>query len=405
MRYSLFAVGLAAPLVLAVAAVHAEDAPASRARGSFNPDVSLILSGSYAHLSNDPDGYAIPGFMLGAETGPGPRGLSLGESELVLSANVDDIFYGQFTAAVTPENEIEVEEAYVQAVGLAPGVTLRAGRFFSGIGYLNGQHPHAWDFADTALPYRAMLANQYGDDGVRLTWLAPTDLFIELGGEWLRGANFPAGGDANDGQGAASAFMHIGGDVGDSHAWRAGLSYLRALADQRLSGAIDTAPDAFSGESRVAIADLVWKWAPNGNPRERNFKFQAEYLKRDEDGELTCEDNSADGGACTGLSDAYTSAQSGWYAQGVYQFMPRWRVGYRYDRLDPGTPDYGVNNAAIEATDYHPYRHSVMADYSPSEYSRLRLQYTRDETMQDEADNVWILQYIMSLGAHGAHKF
>jgi len=36
--------------------------------GEFQPGYSLILSGGYAQLSNDPDRYALPGFMLGAET-------------------------------------------------------------------------------------------------------------------------------------------------------------------------------------------------------------------------------------------------------------------------------------------------------------------------------------------------
>ena len=36
-----------------------------------------------------------------------------------------------------------------------------------------------------------------------------------------------------------------------------------------------------------------------------------------------------------------------------------------------------------------------MLDYAPSEFSRLRLQYNRDQS-QAEADNQWYLQYIMS---------
>jgi len=191
-------------------------AQADGSRPGFNPDLSLILAGQYAGLGNDPDAYSIPGFMSGPETGPGPRGLSLGESELILGANIDDLFHGQFTAALTPEGEVEVEEAYVQTLGLAGGVTLRAGRFLSGIGTLNSQHPHRWDFADTALPYRALLANRYGDDGVRISWVAPTDLFFELGGEWLRGENFPAGGAAREGRGTVTAFVRRqpGGDRG-----------------------------------------------------------------------------------------------------------------------------------------------------------------------------------------------
>jgi hypothetical protein len=46
-----------------------------------------------------------------------------------------------------------------------------------------------------------------------------------------------------------------------------------------------------------------------------------------------------------------------------------------------------------------------MIDVSPSEFSRFRLQFARDEVRFNEADNQVFLQYIMSLGAHGAHKF
>ena len=54
---------------------------------------------------------------------------------------------------------------------------------------------------------------------------------------------------------------------------------------------------------------------------------------------------------------------------------------------------------------HDPYRWSLMADYSPSEFSRLRLQYNNDHSRPGAADNQWTLQYIMSLGAHGAHEF
>ena len=46
-----------------------------------------------------------------------------------------------------------------------------------------------------------------------------------------------------------------------------------------------------------------------------------------------------------------------------------------------------------------------MADWSLDEFSRLRLQFARDKSMQGVSDNQVTLQYIMSLGAHGAHKF
>ena len=48
---------------------------------------------------------------------------------------------------------------------------------------------------------------------------------------------------------------------------------------------------------------------------------------------------------------------------------------------------------------------TVMMDWSPSEYSRLRLQLAEDKTRPDATDRQVWLQYIMSLGAHGAHRF
>ena len=55
--------------------------------------------------------------------------------------------------------------------------------------------------------------------------------------------------------------------------------------------------------------------------------------------------------------------------------------------------------------DYKPQRATVMVDYSWSEFSRARLQYAQDKSMQGVTDNQLTLQYIMSLGAHGAHTF
>ena len=98
--------------------------------------------------------------------------------------------------------------------------------------------------------------------------------------------------------------------------------------------------------------------------------------------------------------------------QAVFQFMPRWRVGARYDSLDSGDVAIGlVTNGTLTAADFpvlaphDPKRISVMVDFAPSEFSRLRLQFARDESRFHDKDSQIVLQYIMSLGAHGAHKF
>jgi hypothetical protein len=363
---------------------------------NFNPAISLILDGKLSGFSRDPDSYALPGFALGEETGPGDEGLRLGESELVMSANIDDKFYGQFTAALTPENETEIEEAFIETLALGGGATLKAGRFFSHIGYLNPVHAHAWDFVDQPLVYRAMLGNQYGDDGVQARWVAPTDVFLEIGAELFRGDGFPAGGAANTGKGTHTVFVHVGGDAGVSHAWRIGLSRLDADSQDRASGD-ETTPDLFTGTGKLTGVDFIWKWAPNGNPRQTNFKFQTEYFTRDEDGTFDP--------ASSGTPLTYSAKQKGWYAQAVYQFMPRWRAGLRTDRLKADAVGAALAGTVLDDRGHDPRRTSAMVDFSNSEFSRLRFQVNKDESRLDRKDTQWYLQYIMSLGAHGAHSF
>lgn len=393
----------------AVGAENAGDATSPPPRGgaatgnAFNPALSLILSGTYANLSRDPDTYRIRGFLTGDGIGPGPRGFNLGESELGVSANIDPAFYGSAAIAVTPDDTAEVEEAFVQSTSLGNGITVKFGRFFSGIGYLNEQHAHTWDFADNPLAYQAFLGTQLKQDGIQVRWLAPTPVFLEFGAEVARGQNFP-GADRNaNGAGMGSAFVHVGGDWGESSSWRGGISYLQARPRDRASDMVDladnTVTNAFSGTSRLWVADFVWKWAPNGNPARQNLKLQAEYFSRRERGTLTYDT------AGVAATDAYSSRQSGAYVQAVYQFMPRWRTGVRYDRLDSGSVDLASNAAFLDASATRPSRASWMADFNPSEFSRIRLQVARDQARAGKADNQVFVQYQMSLGAHGAHNF
>ena len=105
---------------------------------SNNPAISVILDGFYASYKNNPDDYALPGYGLGGESGLGAAGFSLGHSEIIMSSNIDDKFFGQLSLAIAEhEGEVEVglEEAFFETLALGHGLTIRGGRFYSAIGY------------------------------------------------------------------------------------------------------------------------------------------------------------------------------------------------------------------------------------------------------------------------------
>lgn len=384
---------------------------------AFNPAISLVLQGSVNGYTADPDSYALPGFQTGGESGLAPEGATLDETELTASANVDHLFYAETTLALHEDEEgteVEVEEAFFDPVALPAGLGLRAGRFYSAIGYLNSFHTHAWDFHDAPLVYRAFLGNQYRDDGIRLNWTAPTGLYLNLGSEILAGNSFPAGSSDSTVGDAWTLFAEVGGDVGTDNAWQAGLSTLMLDVNERASGhghggGSDGA--VFSGNSDLYIADFVWKWAPDGNASRRSFKLQGEAFYREEDGGVVFTE-----GVDQALLD-YDGHQYGYYLQALYQFMPHWRAGLRYDRLSADNAvtvtSLGTFTDPLEVLDesgfvgagHRPERWSLMLDWTPSEFSRLRAQYNRDQSRPFVTDQQWSLQYIMSLGAHGAHPF
>jgi len=385
------------PTALAVCLVHTELSVAQGTVSStaFNPALSLILDGKFTSYSDAPP--ELTGVLQGGESGAVPEGFSLSDTEVVASANIDDKFYGFVDIGFEideNETEVELEEAWIQTLTLPGGLGIKAGRFFSDIGYLNIRHPHSWDFTNAPLAYDAFLGTSYADTGVQVRWVAPLDVFLEIGGEIMSGDSFPAGGRADSGTGAHTLFARLGGDAGASNSWRVGVSVLAAESVGRESQ-LDVVPVAFDGDTDVAILDFVWKWARNGNPRDRNFTFVGEYLRRDEKGSLTLLSEPP-------LTVHYDDGQSGFYLYGVYQFRPQWRAGARFDRLSLGNELTGFPGVAVGDND--PERWSLMLDWSNSEFSRLRFQVDMYDFDGRSSTGV-VLQYVMSLGSHGAHTF
>jgi len=359
----------------------------SSAPNAFNPAIGAILVGGYADIDSGWD--QIPGFQPAGEIGSGESGFSSGEAEINLNASVDARYFGNLTLGIGEVDgsvDVGLEEAWFQTTGLPMGLSVLGGRFFSEAGYLNSFHFHSDDFTDRPLPYQAFFGGRYTVDGVQARWVAPASLLVEIGAELNWGGGHPATAHGDSSPGAWTLFSNIGGDFGDSHSWQFGLAWIGADAMQRTA---EGASEAFTGDSDLAAVDFVWKWAPGGNPVRQNFKLQGEYFRRSETGLFA------------GLP--YDGDQTGWYLQGVWQFAPTWRTGLRHDVVDADNGPL-LAGTGLEDPGRSSSRDSLMLDWSPSEFSRLRMQYTNDKVLP-QSDHQWHLQYIMSIGAHGAHQF
>ncbi|MBR9727589.1 hypothetical protein ACFOD0_04635 [Shewanella intestini] len=401
--------------IVALACAFASTSAANAADSSLsNPNISAVLDGYY-------------------QTGDRPmsvreEGFGLGETELAISANIDDMFYGKFTAIIEShdgETEFELEEAFIQTLALPGGLSVRAGRFLSDIGYLNNQHPHTDAFSDRPAVYRAFLGNHYFDDGIRLSYVAPTDVYWTMGAEAFSGDKMRAADEHGEREfdkvGVYSAFTKIGGDIGQESSWQVGLTYLRnengktlveehddhddhvdMLADDHDHGHSHNA--AFTGQNTY-VADFVFKWAPSGNYKYQHLTLSGEYFRVTDILGEAHDDHEHDHDEVVAHEDhgnAFDAYHEGWYLSTAYQFSPSWSAGLRYGQVDVNEihGDH-VHGQQLKETELSLAWHS-------SHFSTVRLQYTNQQgTNFDgfEDDNIITLQYVMTLGAHGAHQF
>jgi uncharacterized coiled-coil protein SlyX len=360
----------------------------------MNPNISLILD-TFGYTSNLSESAlrnrGIPGYTDEGITNR--KGFNLDSAELYFFAPVDPYFNLYATIPVT-EDGVELEEAYFLTTSLPYGLQVKGGKFKSGLGRINGQHPHAWDFADAPLAYRAFMGGEgITEKGVQITYLPPLPVYTLLGIEVLQGDNSTLfGPDARSGPHAFTAFAKASVDLSDNATVLVGQSVIAGSTKTET-----VTPDTeFSGTSALYDTELTYKWKPS---KFQSLVLQSEYLYRHQRGDL-----SDLGPPEATLSSSLKRDQDGLYLQGVYQ-LSRWRLGARYDVLSLLTSDYIL---AGDHTDFgpKPWRATAMVEFNPTEFSRIRLQYNHDESDPSQrVNNEWILQFIFGIGAHGAHPF
>jgi len=338
------------------------------------------------------------------ETGghdPAQNGFNVQNVELVLDGAVDPYFRGQMNliAQITPDGEtnVELEEIFATTTSLPHGLQVKAGQFLTEFGRINPTHPHTWDFVDQPLVEGLMFGGDgLRSTGVRASWLMPVPVYSEIllavqnaYGETLPGFGGVEG-DVYFGRVLMPELVHSASDLLFAPRYNASID----IGDTQTilvgtSGAFGPNSTGDGGYTRVGGIDFFWKWkSVRANKGFPFVKVQVEGMTRAYDA------------AATDVYPEQVFHDHGAYAQVVWGVKPMWTVGARY-----GTVGGDVGDDPTDTRFLPRKRASVMGTWYPTEYSKLRLQYSYDDrTSLENAQSVW-LQFEFLLGAHAAHKF
>ena len=357
-----------------------------------NPYVSVILDakGYVSNLNNNElSSRGVPGYTAaGSEL---RNNFNVDAAELLIFAPVDPYFNLYVNIPVTSDGT-SLEEAYFVTTALPEGLQVKGGRFKSNASRYNSQHPHAWDFAELPLAYRAFLGPEAlgGENGVQLTWLPSLPVYTLLGFEALQGDNpLLLGEDSKRGAHAFTAFGRVSFDTSDDSTFY--------LSPWVMFGKTNSAEivDGFElrGDTALSGLEAVWKWKSG----QQKLTLQGEYLYLVQNGDLTDTRGI--------LSDeSLKRHQDGAYIQAIYGYG-HWDFGARYDRMEifADTFKQGGNQQSFGGK---PWRVSAMTEYRFTEYSRIRAQFNHDRSDRSGLENnEGIVQLTFAIGAHGAHPF
>ena len=360
--------------------------------------IVLAMAASGASHANGEHGWEF-GAVLDAGMSSRPlavgtrdQGLQLGHSDLSLSGPLGKNFQAQMTATFETEGgqlQKTIEEAWLETKALPYGLQARVGRFASQIGYLNQQHPHADDFVERPLLYRAFFGGHWNDDGLRLNWTAPTDMYLMLGMEGFRGKRYVGEVVNTPGTlGMTSWVAKLGDDLSRSQSWQLGLSHIRnereALVEEHVEGEAHAHAHGaqFTG-GKTWMMDATWKWAPNGNNRDQQVRLTFETAR------VYAHNTDVSGD----MHRAHALALA-------WRLNPNWELGARTDWLRVNAPD---DESRLR-------EHALMLAWKPSHMQTLRLQYSTQrgatgDAFLDASKRSVQLQYVLAFGAHGAHSF
>lgn len=395
--------------------IHASDEhpPGKATFIDLSVDVLLSVGGSSA------DDEALQ-LLQGGGHDPNISGFNLQSVEFSLMGAVDHYFAGEAHLLFGVDNRsgssfMEIEEIFFRTLSMPGGLALKGGIFLTEIGRANPFHVHAWRWQDQPIINSRIL----GPDGMRGigiqgSWLIPAAWYSEL---YFSAQNaigqtmisFLGDQDTTPGN-QAWVDRDVNGltDLAFALRWANGFDFSDTLSS-KIGVSFITGPNAAGQDTFTQIfgADYVLKWVPLNAKRGWPYlTWETEVLLRNYYVDPSFTNFNDANFINIGLStSAGVLNDWGGYTQMLYGFRPRWSAGIRFE--------YATGNeAAIGTREFDPFRDdririSPLLSFSPSEFSRLRLQYNFDNATHLEtlyAHSFWLgIEFLF--GAHPAHDF
>ncbi len=236
-----------------------------RKQQGLNPNISLG-GDFFAGVSSSKDDF----ITNDGDFSYGNNGFHLREMEMAFVAPLDPFTRGKAFISVT-ENEIAIEEAYMELLNLPLSMNLKAGIFYAAFGPLNRYHDHALPQFDRPRALVNYFTNAgLGGTGMAANFMLPSMLFSDASSLDISVIN----------GGNGCSFDNLGG----KHLMYVGKwnNYYDVSKNSYLEFSLNSAigKNDINGDynSYVNSLGLTYKWAPVGREKYRTIDWRTEFF-------------------------------------------------------------------------------------------------------------------------------
>ncbi len=358
-----------------------------RSLQALNPEIS-VNADVFAHVNQDDvdeDNFFAREFEISIISNLDP----FSRAKVFLSRHFEGGEFSPFEEGHDEHGHAEegggfnVEEGYVEWVGLPAGLGLKLGKFFQQFGQLNRWHAHALPFQTRSLPHLAFIGEEsLAQTGASVHWLAP------VGGDaGTYEATLEVTTSSNERLFGESGRVSVLGNV--NAFWQLSRSTDLDLSLSWLNGSYED-EESFLDRDLYG-AEMAFTWRPPGRARYQGLQLRGGVMALD--GLVAHDDHEEEGGEPVGEEghdEELPDRALGLWSLGELRLSQSWLVGARFDWAE--NPEHPEDTAWLL---------SPTLTWWQSEYVRVRAEYDLiGRSFTDDREGRFLLQVTFAMGPH-----